>query len=71
MKILLRESKGKFFALDPEDGTALTRIENPGVWCDSSSCKTDGYPDEHAEGIFWDTLEGAKKQLESHVVLVD
>lgn len=69
MKILLRKTdEGKIIALDPEDGIALTLINEPSVWADSGSNKTCY---GHANGIYWDSMESAMENLKDHFVVTD
>ena len=69
MKILLRkQNDNTIAALNADDGSALTRITNPSVWCDNDDLCT-GY--EHPEGIFWNDIESAKTQLNKHEIITD
>jgi len=73
MKILLRKTtdldrEPRVYALDPETGQALTRIENPHVYCSNDDLST---AHEHPEGIYWRTMKAATKALEGHAVVFD
>ncbi len=76
MDILLREAsrtindeeKTIVVALNTDDGMAMTRIENPSVWCDNDNLNTEF---EHADGIYWESWEKAKEQLKNHLIITD
>ena len=61
MNILLRKAEGKVWALDPDDGRSLTKI-NPGIYCENDNLSTEY---EHAEGIYWESFAEAKRQIHS------
>ena len=74
MEILLRKTTDpdrpvRVYACDPETGQALTRIENPAVWCDTGDEST-AY--DYPEGIYWLTMQAAINALRGpHTVVYD
>ncbi len=68
MKILLRETDGKVWALDPNTGDLLTTIIDPNTRCDDDLAMTTAYV-RHA-GIFWNNWENARKQLFYHEIII-
>ena len=74
MKILLRgttdpEREPRVYALDPETGQALTRIDGPHVYC--ANDRRFSTEHEHPEGIYWHTIKSAVNALRNHVVVFD
>lgn len=75
MKILLRKTtdpdrEPRVYALDPETGQALTRIENPSVWCVCDNGLSTAH--EHPEGIYWLTMSAAIAALKGpHKIVFD
>ena len=70
MKILLRETDGHVWALDPETGEIITRIPavSKQIWCDNDCLSTEY---EHAEGIYWNSWAEAEAQLIEHEIIRD
>lgn len=72
MKILLRENDGKVWALDPDTGANLTTIANPPTLCDNDGRQGgQGTGYAHPTGIYWNSWEGARRQLASHDIITD
>ena len=72
MKILLRETDGKVWALDPETGENLTTFDNPTTWCDNDGRQGgQGTGYAHPAGIYWNSWEGARRQLASYDIITD
>ena len=69
MKILLRETDGKVWALHPGTERNLKFIIDPTTWDDSPGSLGTGYG--HPEGIYWDSWVDARRQLSGHTIMTD
>ncbi len=61
MKILLRENDGRIWALDPNTGEKLERINPPNTCAVGEYCQG---------GLWWNSWEEARRYLHEHEIII-